>query len=250
MKKQALNNLTAVRHNYLNEASYSMTLNEKRLVYAALGQIDSKSKAVPDQIKIHAEDFSELWGIGIDTAYRTLKTARENLKKREIRTINLDNNEVWDINWIESSAYQDGEGYVILCFSQKIKPYLVDLHRNFTAVSLLDVKNLSSEQSIRFFEFMMQYMVKDPKKETFGSGWMGYEVEDLKCKLDLEKKYEKWADFKRYVIDKIIEEIERKTKFNLWMPEDEIKKKGRTVHYIVFRFMLKNSKPGRPYIDH
>lgn len=239
MKTHIVNSLTAVRHNDLNEASYSMSLNEKRLVYSALSQIDSRGTSIPDEIKVHATDFADQWGINYDTAYRTLKSAKEELKEREIRTVNLDNGEVWDIRWIDSSAYQDGEGYVILSFSQKIKPYLVDLHKNFTSVRLYEIKRFSSPHTIRFFEEIMQYIEKDENKVSFKTGWWQTSIDNLRSMLRLGDKYETWTDLKRYVIVKAMNEINQKSNYRIWMPKEEIKKKGRVVVSIVLRFEYK-----------
>jgi len=232
MKEHNMNKLTAVRHNMLNEASYTMSLNEKRLVYSALSQIDPRGQSFPDEIKVFAQDFADQWGISRDSAYTKLKSAREELRKREIRTVNLKNGEVWDINWIDSSAYQDGNGYVILCFSQKIRPYLVNLHEKFTSIRLFEIKKFSSTHTIRIFESLIQYINKNKSDREIRRGWFKVEVSDLRTMLELGNKYEKWADLKRYVINKAISEINNKSNYIVTLPKENIVKKGRVVHSI------------------
>ena len=226
MKQHNINNLTVVKHHHLNEASYFLTLDERRLILSAIAQVNPKN-AMPDEIKVHASDFAKEWGIDKDSVYKQLKQAKENLYERSVRLkkLNSKNNvETWDVRWVHAVAYQDGEAYVKISFSPRIAPYLSELKGYFASYKLMQVSNFKSGHAIRMYELMMQY--KD-------EGWIRRDIAWFKETFGVKKKYPVWAEFKRNVLDKAFKEIESKTNYKF---EITYKKKGRKIDKIQILF--------------
>ena len=219
--------LTVTKHNHLNEASYRLTLDEKRLILTSIANIHQGDK-IPNEIEIKASDFAEMWGINPDSSYKQLKEARNNLYERSVRLKRLDNGEVWDIRWVDAVAYQDGEGYIKISFSEKIKPYLSELKSHFTTYRLAEIKNFKSGHAIRLYELLMQF------KKT---GWREVELEWFKNYFDMGDKYPRWADFRRWVIDPAMSEINKRSPYDV---SYETIKKGRSIAKIKFFFGEKN----------
>ncbi|WP_171261814.1 replication initiation protein [Acinetobacter baumannii] len=73
------------KSNDLVMAAYKLTLNEQRLLLAAISQIDPR-KPMPRPISITAQDFSEQYGIPLKHAYEALKEATSALYERDIKT--------------------------------------------------------------------------------------------------------------------------------------------------------------------
>ena len=82
--------------NKLIEASYTLSLNEKRLILCAASMIDSR-KAMPEgergYLRVSAEDFGALFGIETRHAYTILAEAVVKLWKREINSLDDGNPE-------------------------------------------------------------------------------------------------------------------------------------------------------------
>ncbi|EXA54788.1 initiator Replication family protein, partial [Acinetobacter baumannii 348935] len=58
-------------------------------------------------------------------------------------------------------------------------------------------------------------------------------LENLKALIDInETKYDRWVDFRRYVLDKIVAEINENTDLQL---EYETVKKGRPIVGVIFK---------------
>lgn len=219
--------LTIVKHNNLNEAAYDLPLDARRLILSAIAKIRSKNEIVPEHITVYCEEFAKQWGLKSNNAYNQLKKARDVLYENSIRIKKLDNGEVWDVRWIDAAAYQDGEGYIKIAFSERIKPYLSNLESHFTIYRLAEIKNIKSTHAIRIYELLMQY------KDT---GWYQTEVETLKETLCISDKYSLWSEFKRNVVEKSISIINKQTIFNV---RAEYMKRGRRVNQIRFNISKK-----------
>jgi plasmid replication initiation protein len=222
MEKHNQNNLTVVRHNHLNRASYSLTLDERRLILSSIALLNPR-ESMPDEVTVHASDFAHQWGISEKLAYKQLKEARQNLYDRNIR-LHDGKGKVTDMRWVYRASYADGAGYISMAFSPDIKPYLTDLKSHFTSYHLLEVRDFKSSHAIRLYELMMQY------KET---GWMKESVDGLKTLFNVADNYTRWVDFKKYVLEISVKEINTKTNYKI---KYDLERKGRKITHVNFTF--------------
>ncbi len=222
MDKHNQNNLTVVKHNHLNRASYSLTLDERRLILSSIALLNPR-ESMPDEVTVHASDFAHQWGINPKYAYDQLKKARQNLYDRNIR-LHDGKGKVTDMRWVYEASYVDGEGYISMAFSPKIIPYLTDLKSHFTSYHLMEVRDFKSSHAIRLYELMMQY------KNT---GWMKESVDGLKAMFNVIDNYPRWAELKRRVINPAVKEINAKTNYTI---KYELIKRGRKITHVNFTF--------------
>ena len=221
--------LTVTKHNHLNEACYKLTLDERRLILTSIANVRSDRKITED-IEITARDFAEMWGIDERIAYKQLKEAKENLYERSVKLKKLDTGEVWDIRWIDAAAYQDGEGYIKISFSNKIRPYLEELKSHFTSYRLAEIKHFKSGHAIRLYELLMQYRT---------TGWREVELGWLKKYFGVENKYRRWVDFRKRVIDPAQKEINTLSAYDI---DYETIKSGRAITKLKFFFYEKKAR--------
>ena len=212
------------KSNHLVEASYKLSLNEQRLVLAAISKLDSRKPLPKNGIKITAFEFQETFKDAIDPkyAYEALKTAIRDLYERSITKIEGDHRR--DTRWLsEKEEYESHDGYVTIHFSEKIAPYLVHLEGLFTSYTIKQVAGLRSVYSIRLFEMLMRF------KDT---GFLTITLDDFKDRLEISKKY-KWHDTKKRVIEPAIKELKARGQLDIeFVPI----KKGRAVTGIEFFF--------------
>jgi plasmid replication initiation protein len=210
--------------NSLIEASYKLTLEEKRLVLIAISLIDSRSGIVPDEITITAANYAKIFDIKVQVAYTQLQEAKDRLYERDIRF--RDGTSDARQRWVDRVVYDSGA--LTLSFSKHLYPYLVNLSRgNFTSYALAQVKPLKSTYSIRIFELIFQYMKEEKRFIT---------IEDLRNILDIGEKYPLYADLRKCVIEPAIKELNLKTILDIkCVPE----KKGKTVAKLWFYFTEK-----------
>lgn len=204
--------------NSLIEASYTLTLNEKRLILCAASMIDSR-KEHPEGEKglliVRAEDFSNLFGIETRHAYGILAEAVDKLWTREIKSV-----EAGDMRWIYHRKYLEGRGCVQIGFSPTVLPQMTMLNREFTSYQLKHIGNLGSFYSIRMYELAAQTV-------NLRNGRRYIELQRLREILDLGEKYANVKDLRKWVLDPAIEDMNTHTNLRMkLMPKREGRRIG------------------------
>ena len=235
-----MKNDLVVMDNNLIRASYKLTANEMRLVLCALAQIPKDAEVDPGKAYyITKEDFvklgvepknvareireacSELLNriVVVDTAMGKLKfhwlhsvlhfksEIFERLKKEYPNSKNDEEfiQQLRKYNLLDSLpiiAKSDDNIVARIVFHENMIPYISQLKEQFTKLNLKDVFQFSSFYSFRFYLMMMQF------KET---GFCKISIAELRDSLDLNNKYQLFADLKKWVIDTAIDEINEKS---------------------------------------
>ncbi len=209
--------ITVTKSNVLIRASYSLTVNEQRLLMACLAQLDPRipiPKTRNGDIKpmrVTVGEFAEPYGISDrSTAYTALQDAANRLFERDVKTYDDRGRRYGRMRWVQSIEYHQGSGYVELTFTQHVAPYISLLHKQFTSYMLRKIARVTSSYAIRIFEFMMQY------KNT-GVVVMG--IDEFKLLLELDQKYSRFSNLKARVIDPAVRELVVKAGLDItWEP--------------------------------
>lgn len=209
------------KSNDLVMAAYKLTLNEQRLLLAAISQIDPR-KPMPRPISITAQDFSEQYGIPLKHAYEALKEATSALYERDIKT--FDGRYKSRFRWVDRVDYLDGGGETKLFFTVHVQPYLVHLNKRFTTYELKRIADLTSTHSIRLFELLQQFR---------STGFYTVSVAEFRELLELGPSYERYSNLKLKVIDPAIAELREKSGL---LVELKTEKKGRAINRLTFKF--------------
>lgn len=209
--------------NALIEASYALTLAEQRVILACSAQLDGRKPIGKDrQFTVTADEYADLFDVETQTAYEQLRDAVDRLYERDIRRI--DGRARERMRWIYKARYHSGDGYVRLSFSPEIAPYLTMLHKKFTSYRLSEVSGLTSVYAIRLYEMLAQFN---------STGFFTITVDELRSRLQLENKYERFSNLKARVIARAVKELNEKTRLNV---EWKTIKKGKTPHRLEFTF--------------
>jgi len=225
-----LQNVQVYQSNALIESSYRLTLGEQRLVLACISQIKSDEPLKPDdEFEVTAMQLAELSGCPLPQAYRELNEAAENLFQRYVILDNYPNTGKKRPNklktrWLSSIEYKTGKGALVLTFAQKIIPYLSQLRAQFTKYKLEHVGRMRSVHGIRLYELLMQWQTTGKREVELG--W-------LKSQLQLEDSYSALKDFKKYVIDHAVNDINLHSNLNVSYTQ---RKAGRVVTHFIFSF--------------
>jgi plasmid replication initiation protein len=203
--------------NRLVEGSYTLTLNEKRLILCACSLLDSR-KEHSGHVTIRAEDYANVFGIDVKHAYSQIAEAAGRLWEREIAHYNDEGVFVSGLRWIYSRAYYlKGQGAVELKFSPDVMPQLSMLSRDFTTIQLKQIGSLNSFYAVRLYELMAQY-VKLKKRRCA--------INQLREFFDIGEKYSNVKDFRRWVLDPSVSELNKHTDLSV---EVEPMREGRKI---------------------
>lgn len=235
-----------VKDNALIEASHRLSEVEQRLVLLAI----LKAREVGDTVEqlrgkeliIHADDYSKIFGISQQMAYKSLKKAVMGLYRAEwgYKYINDKGNKVVRYErFTQSAQYVEGEGLVSFKFADAIIPMLVELERRFTSYEIEQVAQLSSQYAMRLYEFFVRHL----DKKT-GKGWLDISLDDLRFRLGLlPTEYALMSNFKKFVLDFAIKQINDHTDLSATYTQ---KKQGRKIVGFTFTFKAKTKSKKTP----
>lgn len=227
----------------------------KALLYAMAvanyGEKNNQDYEITEQtyIYLHKADLGELLGldkknsinVAIDRIYKELSSRVAHFiieepsedSKKKVKKVHSVVPIIRELRWED-----DAKNALQIRFTREVLPYFTRLASgNFTTYQLKDLFALNSVTSMSLYSYFIKNQFKYANKKS-------YEVElsldNLKALIDIsEKKYDRWVDFRRYVLDKIISEINIQT--NLTLSYDTLKK-GRAVSGICFTVQYKQTK--------
>ncbi|EFV5500680.1 RepB family plasmid replication initiator protein [Shigella sonnei] len=229
----SLRGKNVVMSNAISRAAQSLSLAEKRIIFAAIAQMSGKYAPV----RITAQEYANTFGMPLKQAYSQLKEASENFfnryirfKLNEVSEIDVD---VWKIRWLGAYKYNDGEANVLLHFTPQVMPYLCELEDNFTKYQLSQACALRSVHSWRLLELFEQM---NTNKEN--NGWLSISLEDFHHAMESPDSYKTtFGLLRKYMIEPAVKELTEK---DHWMIDWKPIKKGRKVVRLEFWFRKEN----------
>lgn len=215
--------LVVTRHNSLIEGCYKLNLDEQRLLYLCISQLDPRKPPPRDNcFTVTARKFSETFNIDSTNAYSQLEEASKSLAERWLKTNDPKYRE--QFRWVFGMRYHDNEGKVTLGFSPWVIPYLTLLNTQFTSIKISQIANLKSVYSIRLLEFLTQFKA---------TGKFIIDLNKFKERLGIKSEYKRFYNFKKRVLDTAVKELKEKSNFIIdW----KVVKSGRSDRNLEFVF--------------
>jgi Initiator Replication protein, WH1/Initiator Rep protein, WH2 len=188
-----------VQSNKLVESRYILTVNEQRLVFAVASMIHPDDvDFYPYEIKIR--DLAAILNIDLNNAYKNADRITDQLMQR-VLVIPEDDGPL-KVGWVSSCKYHNKKGTISFSFDPHLKPYLLQLKRDFTQSKLSILAQFQSIYSIRIYQLLKQY-----KK----IGYREFGVDELKEILGIDKgKYRQFKQFRQWVLNQAKKEFEKK----------------------------------------
>lgn len=229
--------------NEIIEAACSLTIDAKRLLLIALSKLPySVDEEITDATYKHCDvtvrEWAEAFGIGIDGAYARLKSAAHDLKyaplllrpPKALKSRNKREDFERATSWVSTcDYYKDNQSQVRLHFSGQILRYILNLDDEFTWYRLQSVLSLRTMYAVNLLELCAQWRRQGVSKL--------YPLHSLREHLGVGDSYGRWADLKRYVIEKSVKEISELSELTI---KYEVKKTAQQVTHIQFYIKTKN----------
>jgi len=226
-----INTKAVSKSRFIVKESYALSLAEHRLILSCIAKID-RTKDVPDEITITAEEFQRDWPELKTNVYSQMQVAVSALWERTIKIAEPKyKKRVW-LRWVQRATYDDGNATITLRFSDDIKPFLGNLHENFMQLRMNEIRGFKSSYTIRLFELLMQFKKK---------GFYIISVEDFKIAFGVDeiKSYSNFAQLNQKILKIAIKEINAKSSWEVGL---DLKKRGRTVTHLQFFFGQKKQR--------
>lgn len=205
----------------LIEANYKLGVVEQKIILCLASNIqptDSDFKTYNLPIK----EFNKLLGLKGTPKYSELRqTTKEMMQKVfEVRI----NKKVIQVAWLSYVAYNESEGTIDIRFDPFLRPYLLELKKNFTSYKLENVVKLKSTYAIRIYELLKQY--EKIQERTFL-------LADLRKMLGAENIYPAYGNFKQRVLVPAQKELKKKTDISFEIEEVKVGRRVDKVKFII-----------------
>lgn len=222
-----------VIQNRLLNAITNLDLNERRLVMFLSPIVRKAIDKDPTQrtFTIKVKDYVEEYKIKSNAYYQELKKIGRGLQDKSFVFWNFDKNDRESleqaVSWIGKSTYRPKLGQIEILLMDDVVEMLTvfDKSNPYTKYQRDMIVQLGCYGLI-LFELITSCMFQKFKKKT-------YTIEFLRQKFNCIESYEKVSDFKLYVIDKAIKDIESHTTYKI---SYETEKQGRAVSGLTFTF--------------
>jgi Protein involved in initiation of plasmid replication len=212
----------------IQSGKFDLSLIEQKIILTLIQKILPTDKEF-QTYEFSIQDFCEICGIDRQNgkSYINCKNAIKSLHSKNF-WIQKDKKE-YLCSWVSKAIIEKDSGIIEIRLDEDLRPYLLELKKNFTSYSLFYILGMKSKYSIRLYEILKSYEYKNRAR---------FDIDELKLML-CATNYTKWSDFKRYVIDSAIKEINEYTDINI---EYSVSKKGRKIQTLNFFIELKELK--------
>ena len=218
----------------IQRARYKLSIpGQKILLY-----LISRIKAEDTEFNLEEfviSDFCELCSIDDSGGnYQILKDALSDLLTDSARVwITLENGRETPLHWIDWPEIDPESGRLMVKLADVMRPYLLNLKKNFTQYEMIYTMRFKSKYSFRLYEICKSFQYHDDKNFT-----KVYTVDELRNLLDAGR-YDKYCDFNKRVLKTSVEEINKCTDKNLQVREI---KRGRKVIQLELIISAKQGK--------
>ena len=224
-----------VKDNALIQASYTLDLVEQRLMLLAIMEARETGKGIaPDSLlQIHAHSYAEHFNINKETAYTVMKDASKGLFDRYVtyhdKNPKTGKDRSFHCRWVDKIGYEKDTGIVYLRFTHDVVPLITRLEQQFTSYDIEQISSLNSGYAIRLYELLIQWrsVGKTPV----------FDLQRFRQQLGVEEiKYSRMSDFKKYVLDFAVQQINEHTDITVKYDQH---KQGRIITGFTFNFKVK-----------
>lgn len=211
------------RDDMIQKSRHQLTLQEQKCVLYAISKIKPDDTALQEYI-FDIKDFYAVCGIQKES-YTELKAILKGLADRSWWAEIDDKGTESLLRWFSTMRPNKRSGKVTIKFHEDMMPFLLHLTGEndfYTGYSLQYVLPMSGQYAPRLYELLKSYQ-KNNKK------WF-FEIDELKKLLNVQN-YKDFYDFKRFVLEPAIKEINKFTDIQVGYT---VQKEGRKVTRVHF----------------
>ncbi len=208
---------------FIINSSYDLSIEEQRIILTLASMVQPED----EEFKLYnfkISEFLELLGIKDQSKYAILPVVTKELMKKvfEIK----EEKTTLQVAWLSSAEYDHEKGSISLEFSPRLKPYFLQLKSYFTNYKLANILSMKSKYSPRLYELL--------KMNEFNKKGFVVEVEELRRLFKAQDIYPKYNDFKKYIILKAQEELQKHSDIKFEFEEVKYGKRVESIKFFIF----------------
>lgn len=227
------------QQNRLAEARYELTPREQKLVLYVISMIEPEDESFK-LYKINVKHFATLSGLDSNALYNELREVALQIKSKPL--VIPGHLEPGDPNpselitsWFADVVIQaNGDGYFGVSISERLKPYLLQVKREFFKYRLAYVLHLRSGYAIRLYQWAKRWQYSGKRRITVEDLRIVMGTVELTAKGSIKKTLlALYKDFKKRALLPAVTEINEKTDIFVSFVENKVKG-SKTVESLTF----------------
>jgi len=218
-------NNTVVKHqDIVRNARYSLSELAIKVVSILIAMC-KVSDTEFTQYALNINDFKELIGSSSKNTYDyTHRLINELLSK----TLKIGDEQ---FAWISYGKYKKGDNIVIFEISRHLKPYFLELQKNFLEYNIQNILPLKSSYIIRLYELFKDHLNEAKRyKKNKESITFELKIDWLREVFEIPNSYQYSSHIKKLIIDKAQKQFKQKTDIQFTYQEQKI---GRKVDRLI-----------------
>ena len=187
--------------NYIIQHSrYSLTTRQQKIILFLISKINARDEEF-NELRFDVKEFCRVCGLNYnnDDYYTAIKKDLKEISDLSI-WIELDNGDETLLRWIERPTIRKNSGIIKIKLDDNLKPYLLNLKKNYTTYQLIFTLKYKSSFSIRLYEYFTSLMYDKENPYTFSIS-----PDDLQSRIG--SSYDKYKNFKQRVLIPALSEI-------------------------------------------
>lgn len=186
----------------IRNTRYSLSEQEQKILIYLLSKIDRNDTEIKN-VRVNLYDYCEIAGISRDSnnlAY--IKKSIKNIADTSWWIATDKDTEIL-FRWIDTVELnkEDSNCIINIKLSSSLKPFLLELTKNFTQYELINILALRGKYTIRMYEILKSYM--------FHGIWR-VRIDELREIIECNK-YKQFKEFNRNILKPSIKEINEYT---------------------------------------
>ncbi|HEY5742732.1 MAG TPA: replication initiation protein [Terrimicrobiaceae bacterium] len=227
------------QQNRLAEARYELTPREQKLVLYVISMIEPEDESFK-LYKINVKHFAALSGLDSNALYNELREVALQIKSKPL--VIPGHLEPGDPNpselitsWFADVVIQaNGDGYFGVSISERLKPYLLQVKREFFKYRLAYVLHLRSGYAIRLYQWAKRWQYSGKRRITIEDLRIVMGTVELTAKGSIKKTLlALYKDFKKRALLPAVTEINEKTDIFVSFVENKLRG-SKTVESLTF----------------
>lgn len=218
------------KNELIQKGRYSLTLNQQKTLLFLISKI-TDGTAVDKTFQIDIAEYCKVAGINssLDAYYHEVKADLKAIADASIWVAQPDGKETL-LRWLDIVRIDEGNSTIQISFTKSIAPYLFFFTQNgnYTSYPLLYILPMCCKYSIRLYELLKSYSNQNK---------LIIDVEQLKLRIDAKDEksadYERFVDFRRYVIDRAIDQINQYTDIKVEYKQIKEGKKTKALQFFI-----------------
>src|ERR1700751_801863 len=203
------------QHNGITNTRYKITARQQKLLLYTIAMIEPNA-AEFGRIRVSVEDYAALTGLETDNLYRDLRETAIAIRQAPLVVDHVEPGMKRPMRrhsaWFEYVDEADGSGFITIKLTSWLKPYLLQVRREFFQFQLGFALDLKSEYSIRLYQYLKRW--EFAKRRNISVDQLRLEIGDTGIDRKgniIRIKLEQYKHLKSRALNPAVQEINRET---------------------------------------